>query len=227
MFDDEFFNTLPSDPIVAAHKISNAFCIFDGGIPDRNKQEFLEHYLTAMGAFQAFADAYALNFDFPELSGDREHNTREIRKFFYTLRDALDAEVARLTVEEARSKFSNRFARISYFEISDDNLKKLQLLFSSIRYEVERNQSLSEDVRWRILKKLELTEAKTQRKMVDLDRLWGFMGEIRVILTGSGTANSNNDTRTILDRINEIARITRIVQANLISSAPEKTAANR
>lgn len=215
MFDDDFFNKLPDDPIVAAHKISNTFCTFDRGIPDKDKQEFLEHYLTAMGAFQAFADAYALNFDFPQLTGDRGQNTREIRNFFYTLRDALDAEVAKLTVEQARSKFSNRFARVSYFEIPDENLKKLQLLFNSIRYEVERSQNLSEDVRWRLLKKLEATELKTQKKMTDLDRLWGFMGEARVLLSGTG-----EDTRIILDRINEIARITRAAQAKLINGAP-------
>ncbi len=220
MFDDDFFNNLPNEPIVAAHKISNTFCAFDRSIPDKDKQEFLEHYLTAMGAFQAFADAYALNFDFPQLSGDREQNTREIRSFFYTLRDALDAEVAKLTVEQARSKFSSRFARASYFEIPEENLKKLQLLFNSIRYEVERNQSINDEARWRLLKKLEATELKVQKKMIDLDRLWGFMGEARVILSTSG-----DDTRIILDRINEIARITRAAQSKLITASNPSEAA--
>ncbi len=219
MFDDTFFDQLPADPILAAHRICEAFCAFDCNIPDKDKQGFLEHYLTALGAFQAFADAYVLNFDFPELSGDREKNTREIRQFFITLRDALDAEVAKLTVEQAKHRFTGRFAPASYFEFSDENLKKLRLLFTSIRYEVERLTGLREEMRWRLLRKLENSECKLQKRLPDLDRLWGFMGEARVIL---GT--TDEDTKLILDRINEIARITRITQAHLVTSGAPGTA---
>lgn len=213
MFSDELFDDLPEDPVLAAHKICEVFCTFDRTIPNLKKINHSNEYLQAMGAFQAFADSYALNIDFPELSGDRQQNTDAISDFFQELFNALDREVALMTVENARIHYAGKFVATYYYQFTEENLNKLQMLMESLNYEIERNQQLSEEARWRLVRKLNSSKDKIQRKMVSLDILWGLLGEARVAL-GSYTAENKH----ILERINAIASITRVTQERLIKS---------
>lgn len=213
MFSDDLFQNLPEDPILAAHKLCQVFCTFDRTLPEQEKLTHSDQYLNAMGAFQAFADSYALNIDFPELVGDRHQNTQEISDFFQALYGALDTEVAKMTVENARSHYSSKFSATYYYQFTEENLKKLSMLVESLYYQIESNQELSDEARFRLVRKLDATKGKIQRKMTNLDILWGLIGEARVTL-----GNNNNGVKQIHDRINAIANITRITQARLIKS---------
>lgn len=217
MFDQDFFSSLPDNPVLAAHKICEVFCTYDNGIAEGDKTKFAEAYLTALGAMQAFADAYVLNIDFPELGGDREANTRLISGFFQTLYAALDTEVALMTVEEARNQFSSQFNQSHYFQFTDENLEKLHLVLSSMHYHIERHSRLGEESRQRLIRKLDETRKKLRKKMTDLDFLWGLVGEARVVL-----GNYDEEAKPIIERLNDITRITRQTQGRLITASRNK-----
>lgn len=214
MFDEDFFQSLPENPVLAAHKICEVFCTFDNGIAEGEKPGYSDTYLTALGAMQAFADAYVLSMDFPELGSDRESNIQIISKFFHSMYQALDTEVAQLTVQEARNQFSSQFSQSHYYQFTDENLQKLKMILSSMDYHIERHSGLSDETRGRLVRKLQETRNKLRKKMTDLDFLWGLVGEARVVL-----GNYDEEAKPIVDRLNDITRITRQTQGRLITAS--------
>ena len=203
MFTDSFIDSLPDDPIEAAYAICKQFSDFDSNIPLAQETANIEDYLIALGVLEAFSEAYSLQFNFPKLESNRETNTKAIRNFFYRLKDTLDGEVAKLTVQKTKEKFAAKFKRGFIYEFTEGDLKRIQDLINELRLKITENEQLEEDHRSRLLSRLESVQQELHKKLSSLDKLWGLVGEAGVVLGKLGS-----DAKPLVDTIKEITQIT-------------------
>lgn len=152
MFQEKFIDELPDDPIEACHKICEEFVLQDNQIPSEREEENYEIYLEAFGVFQAFIEAYQLNYNIPSITIDRKENIARIRKFFSQALKTLEKSVAFLTIEKAKNKFSVKIGRAFSYEFTTGDLNRVQTLLNELRDHVVGSKLFEDDHKQRILK---------------------------------------------------------------------------
>lgn len=78
----------------------------------------------------------------------------------------------------------------------------MQLLVNEIRAHISENLKIDSDHKAWLLKRLEHLQAELHKKMSDLDRFWGLIGDAGIALGKFGL-----DAKPIVDLVREIADI--------------------
>ena len=90
MFSQSFIDNLPHDNEKAA--VLMCECFHEKEKSNRNlivSQDLYDHYVRAMTTFKAFCDPYALDYDYPLLSGNPNRDVPLVREFFAELEKKL------------------------------------------------------------------------------------------------------------------------------------------
>lgn len=220
MYDDKFLDDLPDDPIIAASELCKRFkAVHESEKVKRTKaagnnsllgalnaltpnEALYDKYLEAVAVFQAFAEAHQLNFKYPELTSDKKQNIERIIAFFDVATLALTKSVADITVTRIKAKYAVKFGKVFLYEFSQGDLDRIQNLINELREKISVCEALEENHKSRLLKRLERLQAELHKKVSDLDRFWGLVGDAGVVLGKLG-----KDAKPIVDRIREIAEI--------------------
>lgn len=88
------------------------------------------------------------------------------------------------------------------YEFSQGDLEKVQALINELRQEVGTSTNLEDGHKARLLKRLEALQSELHKKISDLDKFWGLIGDASVVMAKIG-----NDAKPIVDRVREIADI--------------------
>lgn len=138
----------------------------------------------------------------PPILGDIVDDCRNHVAFL----QATEAQLQRLSVtarvEGIRSRFKAGLTNAFAYQFSGGDLARIQDLINELRDRIEKQDGLEEDHRRRLLGRLEKLQTELHKKMSDLDRFWGLIGDAGVVLGKLG-----NDAKPIVDRIREIADI--------------------
>lgn len=215
LVDEQFLKSLPADPIAAAHAVCKLFFRMHTAASERAR-EFEEPYseeehkdhLEILALFESLSEAYALGYKIPVLTGKTSDNIIIVRDFFHSIAPNIEKHVANKTVEAFRSKFSSAFKRGFVYEFSEGDLTRVQSLVNELRKLIAESKDFEDDHRRRLLRRLEVVQAELHKKMSDLDRLWGLIGEAGVVIGKFG-----NDVKPIVDRIKELTFIVWLTQA--------------
>lgn len=78
----------------------------------------------------------------------------------------------------------------------------MQVLISQVRDLIVNDNGLEKDHKRRLLSRVEKLQSELHKKVSDLDRFWGLIGDAGVVLGKLG-----KDAKPIVDRIKEIADI--------------------
>lgn len=222
MYEDEFLDSLPDDPILAADALCEKFLSFDKWLKEKAiealgrpnntlsvalaglapNSEYHDDYVKALAAFQAYSEAKGLSFKFPDLSSDKSQNIKFIHDFFTITKKKLTADVANLTLAREKIRYSAQFGGVFAYEFSQGDLDRIQDLVGKLREEITNNTGLEKEHQQRLLKRLEHLQGELHKKVSDLDRFWGLVGDAGVVLGKLGT-----DAKPIVDRIKEITEI--------------------
>ena len=81
-------------------------------------------------------------------------------------------------------------------------MDRIQVLINELRDLIAKAESLEQDHRDRLLKRLERLQHELHKKISDVDRFWGLVGDAGIVLAKLG-----EDAKPIVDRIREIAQI--------------------
>jgi len=208
MFDEEYFENLPNDPILAGLHVCKEILDLHRRSPTAQQFEQYDEYLLALGLFGALNEAYSLKFDSPPLTGNKSDNIRRIAEFFQAAETEMTKNAAQITVERFKTQFARKFGRIFSYEFSEGDLNRIQQLINEVRQLISDSKLLSENHKGRLLKRLETLQSELHKKVSDLDRFWGLIGEAGVVIGKFG-----NDVKPIVDRIREIAEIVWRTQA--------------
>jgi hypothetical protein len=118
----------------------------------------------------------------------------------------------------AKAKFAAKLGAGFAYEFSEGDLNKVQTSINELRDLISASEIIEDNHKQRLLKRLEHLQSELHKKMSDLDRFWGFVGDAGVVMGKFG-----KDAKPITDRIREIMKIVWNTQARaeeLESGAP-------
>lgn len=117
------------------------------------------------------------------------------------------ARMDRNSLERLRGRFRMDFSTEFSYEFSQGDLERLQELINQIRHQISA-AGLEDEHKQRLLARLEKLQSELHKKVSDLDRFWGLIGDAGVVLGKLG-----EDAKPIVDRVREVAGIVWKTQA--------------
>ncbi len=209
MEDEEYyFSNLPDEPILALRKVCEEFSKFNQNISSREMEEHFSEYVDFGGLLLALIETYKLPLRPIKLSSNKSENIGDIINLFDSALKLTDKKLSQLALEEAKSRYTIRLGKTFYYEFSDGDLKRLQELINELRDLIKTTAELENGHRDRLLKRLEKLQAELHKRVPNLDRFWGLIGDAGVVLGKLG-----RDAKPFVDRIREIAELVWRTQA--------------
>lgn len=209
MFDSSFYDKLPDDPVMAIYKICQAIQeIYNRSTSKEEDEKYYEYYLEAFGVLKAINESYNIGIKIPDLPSGRSNHLEFISEFSSELSSRLDSVVADNIIKKSQEKYLIKIGRTFSYEFSQGDLNRIQTLINELRDSISNSDLYENNHKERILKKLEDLQKELHKKVANLDKFWGLVGEAGVVLGKFG-----NDAKPLVDRIREIAQITWRTQA--------------
>lgn len=218
-FSEKFLSELPDNVDEAMNALAVRFNEFDTQMQQKVapepshptkaiSQTYLE-YLTAYSVLIAYCNrSRKLNRGFAEMQPNKPQaeNIGTIRSQFHGILHETNIRLKQRNVSEHLKKstdyYADVFAKVSMYEFSDDDLARLQVLINELRTLINENKLLSEDHKRRLLKRLEAMQSELHKKTSDIDRFWGFVGEV-----GIQAKKFGENLKPITERVQEIGHI--------------------
>ena len=120
--------------------------------------------------------------------------------------------------KDTQAKYSAKLGGCFTYEFSEGDLKKVQTSINELRDLISGSELIEDSHKQRLLKRLERLQSELHKKMSDLDRFWGFVGDAGVMVGKFGT-----DAKPFTARIRDIMETVWNTQARaeeLESGAP-------
>lgn len=215
MISDEFLSKIPSGRDNGIKYIIEYFFIFDDNTEeevahsqDLVKSFFLNDYLEFFTLLQSFLQKFDYEYTKPTLVIDKDDNILLIKKFYSNIYKEYEERLFDRTIENSKNRFDNLFNNIFSYEFEDNDLKRIQTLINELRENLTESKVFEEKHKARLLKRLESLQAELHKKMSNLDKFWGLLGDAGIALGKFGT-----DAKPFTDRIIEMTRIIGRTQA--------------
>ena len=204
MFSEDFFENLKNDPLSG---IREMVAIIRSSLQQDDREWDESDYLVLLEAYaliSEIADSKLLQINSPpfEILGNRGEDCRNIYQYLLELEDYCVSEASKLKVESLRNHFKTILSSGFSYEFSQGDLDRVQVLINQVRDLISKATGLEKDHQRRLLARLEKLQMELHKKVSDLDRFWGLIGDAGVVLGKLG-----KDAKPIVDRIKEIADI--------------------
>lgn len=205
LYTDEFLETLRSDPLAGTLKI----CDLASASIKSNQNWTVGEYENLSEAFallSEMADAGILpvDYSFPFISPLEilSEKCRAIKEVIDEIRDLSKSEADKTRLKRLSVRFKTSLGATFVYEFSQGDLVKMQALINSLRETISNTENLAPEHLRRLLNRLESLQSELHKKISDLDKFWGLIGDAGVVLGKLG-----HDAKPIVDRIREIADI--------------------
>jgi hypothetical protein len=179
MFEDQFINRLPEDPIPAVIVICKEFLAFHAA--NENAFSHYKGYIEALGFIEVYAEANNLEMSFPQIDEKREQNIVKIEKFFMETCRLFERKYQQSNLEDIKKKFASKLKPENVYTADDNEVIMLKKQLIALRNEIERNSPLDEDYKFRIIRKVDKILSISYKSMTDLNPFWGLIGERGII----------------------------------------------
>ena len=204
-FPAKFLQGLPSDNVEALAALCTEFERFDGHA--RQLPEHHGDYVEALSILRGFAIARETKLEaFPDIGPQRHQNIASVTGYFTRLRDQVRSELSgrysRGYFETKTEEYVALFSRVSVYEFSDTDFKRVHELVRELRDLIRGSSLISEEHKRRLLRRLEAMHAELHKKTSDIDRFWGFIGEAGIAMRKFG-----EDLAPISERVLELGGI--------------------
>ncbi len=177
----------------------------------KNLIKHYSQYVTAYGFIQVFLEAHNLKGSFDKL-GSPQEGLDSIRRFYFNnlpkVINQADSIKFNNSLDEAKNKFKAKIGNAFCYEFSEGDLTRIQTLVNELRELISKSDKFESDHKGRLLKRLEKLQGELHKKVSDLDRFWGFVGDAGVVLGKFG-----KDAKPFVDRVREIVGIVWSTQA--------------
>ena len=214
VFSSNFLGTLPDNPRVSGFHICNRFIAY---INDSENVRDMDTALEFYAVLENYIEAHDTEWQLPEISIDdptvkaddviavlRDFAAEKIKELRgFVKRDQRNRKLNAFR-EEAKQVIKGSFA----YEFSQGDVKRIQALIHELRTYISECAELEEEHKQRLLKRLERLQSEVHKRVSDLDRFWGLVGDAGVAIGKLG-----KNAKPIVDRVREIAKITWNTQA--------------
>jgi hypothetical protein len=171
--------------------------------------------LTELNEAQIFtAPTYA-----PDISGTRDDDCGTVVKYLREVQTICESEKGKLQFSALRSRLGNVLRTTFSYEFTEGDLSRIQVLLNELRELISDSPRFEASHQRRLLGRLEKLQVEMHKRVGDLDKFWGLVGDAGVALGKFGT-----DAEPIFDRVREITGIVWRTQARaeeLPSDAPQ------
>lgn len=200
MFDDDFINSLPDDPAEGIIQICSQIIKYHTKVPDTPNKH--NGYMEAYALLTSYIEANKLGVGVPNYGPDKKNNISQLVKAANDLKAHFEHQINTQSIEHLKSKYQAKFKAGFCYEFTDGDLSRIQELVNELRDLISNNDIFEDNHRQRLLKRLEKLQSELHKKVSDLDRFWGLVGDAGVVLGKLG-----EDAKPFVDRIKEIADI--------------------
>lgn len=131
--------------------------------------------------------------------------TQDSNTVFQQLQGIYNTHFNTLTTERSKTRqesFATLLGRSFHYSLSEADAERIQGLINELRTLISENTQFKEDHRRRLLERLEQLQRELHRRLSNLDRFYGLVGDAGVLLGKFG-----NDAKPFVDRIREIVEI--------------------
>jgi len=204
LFNDEFLARLKQEPVDGVLEV----CKVASLAMEENSQGWSDEEVEVMyECYALFLELYSLdilpaNIKPPAVSGNTQEACLQIFQFIKVLEQKFLSERSKMRIENFRTRFRVTLSNSFAYEFSQGDFDRVQKLVNELRELIAKAADLDEGHRQRLLRRLEKLQSELHKKVADLDRFWGLVGDAGVVLGKLGT-----DAKPIVDRIREIAGI--------------------
>jgi len=203
-FSDTFLNELKDDPLAGTIRlIDMALSQLNPMGSEWGEDEYtilLETYALLVEVI----DSNLLDIEPPrfEIRGELNSDCNSIKQYIFEIQAYCSIQSSKLKVESLRGHFKTALGSRFSYEFSQGDLERVQELINEIRGLISNTHGLEKDHQRRLLARLEKLQAEMHKKVSDLDRFWGLIGDASVVMCKLG-----KDAKPIVDRIREVASI--------------------
>lgn len=211
-FDEEFIKSVEENPIVGIVEACNVGMheLKKLGTHDGWNEVEHEHLWDVASFLEQVIESnqFHINIVFPEATGDIEVNSENLHGYINKVKSGFEEHSIKLKIESYKGRYKSAFKSSFAYEFSQGDYGRIQGLLNELRAQISSNDILEPDHKRRLLKRLEGLQSELHKRVSDLDKFWGMVGDAGVVLGKLGT-----DAKPIVDRITEIAEIVWRTQA--------------
>ena len=210
LFDEVFLAELSEKPVegvlAICAKVRAAIVHNSNGWNEREYEVLLEALalVSSLVELNIVTSPYAV----PQLVGNLAEDCREISEYLDSLEEDYATKTSRLKIQNFKKHFIVILGNGFKYEFSQGDLDRIQALVNELREHVSKSNDFEESHKSRLLSRLEKLQAELHKKMSDLDKFWGLIGDAGVVIGKFG-----DDVKPIVDRIKEITEIVWRTQA--------------
>lgn len=144
----------------------------------------------------------------PKAESDTWENNKKLNNYLNSISVACSNHNRSNTLDELKSRYESALGSTFAYEFTDGDVKRIQEILNELREQITGYEGFEEQHRARLLKRLEKLQSELHKRVADLDKFWGLVGDAGVAIGKFGT-----DAKPFVDRIREIASITWKTQA--------------
>jgi hypothetical protein len=212
LFDQKFIDWVEENPIEGLAKACEITLAEHSEISDPNEWTEAEHELLweASSFIQLVLEANNINInvEFPSTSPNVDVNCKNLTDYISVVENEIRGKATLLKIQAYKSRYSAALKSSFAYEFSQGDLNRIQALINELRNLFAQNKELEEGHQRRLLSRLERLQAELHKRVSDLDRFWGLVGDAGVVLGKLG-----KDAKPIVERIKEVAEIVWKTQA--------------
>ncbi len=190
LFTDEIIENLSTNPIKALEEIINIYDKYNNALEENQRASSYNNYLDSFAALESFLIANDLGkaIKIPTLSEDKKENINSISYFFYKAKLEQEKLNSKNVLFNSRSRYSNKFGNSFAYKFSDGDVEEIRDLIRQLNENINSSAFLEENHKMRLLKRLEELEIELNKKMTNLDKYWGLVGDAGIVMGKFGKA---------------------------------------
>ena len=154
------------------------------------------------------SNGFDVGVEMPPVTTEIGVNCKSLIEYLEKVASTLRGQATQLRVETYKNRYNAVLKSSFAYEFTQGDLSRVQILVDELRTHITESHALEEGHKRRLLKRLERLQLELHKRVSDLDRFWGLVGDAGVVLGKLG-----NDAKPIVDRVKEIAEIVWKTQA--------------
>ncbi len=215
MFDAESIRNLPADDDEAILHVCDAVLRLYLGKVKSHPGKYYDELADVLAFFIVFAQSRSLKYNFPNLDANQAVvSERAVIEFLKKQANEARARRKRKVGEEEFLRFQEKYAAMFsgglLHEFTESDISRIQELINELRGLITDASGLEENHRGRLLRRLEKLQAELHKKVPDLDRFYGLVGDAFEVVGKLG-----KDAKPLVDRFREILELVWKAQARV------------
>lgn len=206
-FSDVYVDALRNSPLDGAIDVCSRALSHTECDPMRGPEDVYSDasvLVEALALVKEMERAGLIGFDAvaPDIRGEANSDYRTIREFLHRVLTDLSEQQAQHKFQLLSQRFSIQLGGTFAYEFSKGDQNRIQELLNELRDFVSSSDQFESEHKQRLLRRLEALQAEVHKKVSDLDRFWGMVGDAGVAVGKFGT-----DAKPFVDRIRELTGI--------------------